>query len=382
MRQCNRIALVVVGVVLLFCNQVQGADVDRDETELQVLTYNVQFRDPVADLVRPGWPNTKARAEDIGRAIACYDIIALQEAFRTDRLNEIIQAAEAAGTQCGKPSRLPSGRIFDIAVGPVPRVSFPSFPENIAERFVKGAYNLVDGLFQNDTGAKALTDSGLVLLSRYPIVRIDRTGYHARAGYDAWARKGALHAMIQLSDRRLSPSTIDVFVTHLQAGHYPATRISQVDELARFIRQTHTYSPETPVLLMGDFNIKGENDDSGEDGDVRSQYALLNTTLHQAIPKLSDVWSYHHPAYPGFTNAKRKKRIDYIFMTEGPEMRSRMIEVNEFPVATPLNRSEPAPKHPVARIKEDKDTLSDHAAVEAHIVWIPRAPATRLSQGS
>jgi hypothetical protein len=63
-------------------------------------------------------------------------------------------------------------------------------------------------------------------------------------------------------------------------------------------------------------------------------------------------------------------------------MRSRMIEVNEFPVATPLNLSAQAPKPHVAGTEGDKDTLSDHAGIEARIVWVPQSPATRLSQGS
>jgi endonuclease/exonuclease/phosphatase family metal-dependent hydrolase len=194
-----------------------------------------------------------------------------------------------------------------------------------------------------------------------------------------------LHAVIQLADGDLSPSAIDVFVTHLQAGPHNTIRFRQVDQLTRFIQRTRTYCPETPILLMGDFNINGDksdSDDNGEDGDVRSQYSLLNATLRQAIPTLSDVWPYHQPAQPGFTNAKRKKRIDYIFLTEGPEMWSRTIEVNEFPVATPLNLSEPAPKQQVAGTEEDKETLSDHAGVEARIVWVPRASITRLSRGS
>jgi hypothetical protein len=66
----------------------------------------------------------------------------------------------------------------------------------------------------------------------------------------------------------------------------------------------------------------------------------------------------------------------------GPEMWSRMIEVNEFPVATPLNLSEQVPKHYVASTEEDKDTLSDHAGLEARIVWVPRTPVTSLAQGS
>src|ERR1051325_4356034 len=68
----------------------------REET-LKVLTYNVQFRPALADVLHPQWPNTSGRAQAIGRAIAQYDIVALQEVFRTARLNEIVSAANTTG---------------------------------------------------------------------------------------------------------------------------------------------------------------------------------------------------------------------------------------------------------------------------------------------
>src|SRR5262245_656916 len=87
---------------------------------LKVLTYNIQFRPAIADVIRPEWPNTSERAQAIGRAIAQYDIVALQEVFRTDRFNEIVSAANTAGLISGASSQLPSGRLFDVAIGPAP----------------------------------------------------------------------------------------------------------------------------------------------------------------------------------------------------------------------------------------------------------------------
>src|SRR5262245_28336335 len=44
-----------------------GFSLDDGETKLQILTYNTQFRDTIADVLAPGWPNTKGRAQAIGR---------------------------------------------------------------------------------------------------------------------------------------------------------------------------------------------------------------------------------------------------------------------------------------------------------------------------
>src|SRR5262245_26874116 len=103
------------------CIENSSSTLATPEETLKVLTYNVQFRPAIADVFRPAWPNTSERAQAIGHAVAQYDIVALQEVFRPDRLDEIVHAAELADTESGAASRLPSGHLFDVAIGPAPR---------------------------------------------------------------------------------------------------------------------------------------------------------------------------------------------------------------------------------------------------------------------
>ena len=327
------------------------ADIWReDDGELKVLTYNSQFRDAEADAFAPAWPNTKKRARAIGRTIACYDIIAIQEAFREDRRAQIIQAAEEAGVRCGTPSRLASGRIFDVATGPMVSPPLSYAPVRGIERAGKAIYNLIDYFIEADRHAVPVDSSGLLLLSRYPIIRVDDYTYNAKAGFDAWAKKGVLHAVVQRGERDVTDD-FDIFITHLQAGHYRKERLSQVQELANFIQMTRSTSPDRPVLVLGDFNINGN---SQKRSNVGSQYDFLDRTLREAVPTLIDLWPHYHTASLGYTNWRRDKRIDYIFLTEGVGVTSRAIAVNEFPTWE----------------KKGVPFLSDHAGMEASLAWV------------
>src|SRR5262245_31036359 len=163
------------------------------EETLKILTYNVQFRPAVADVFRPGWPNTSERAQAIGHAIAQYDIVALQEVFRPDRLDEIVQAAEHADVESGATPRLPSVHFFDIAVRPAPRRLFSpqmSVLQSMFRSLARTLYNLIDAIHDGDRRAKPIENSGLVVLSRYPIIQRDWLTYHHKGGIGAWASKG------------------------------------------------------------------------------------------------------------------------------------------------------------------------------------------------
>jgi endonuclease/exonuclease/phosphatase family metal-dependent hydrolase len=93
--------------------------------------------------------------------------------------------------------------------------------------------------------------------------------------------------------------------------------------------------------------------------DEPSAYVLLSNALHWAIPTLTDVWVSHHGTEPGFAKRESPKRIDYIFATEGPQISSTAIQVNEFRCASPLLTPVP---------KATKVYLSDHNGVEAALL--------------
>src|SRR5687767_12475132 len=126
----RRIATGAVHVLVLAGGLVAAgaagqARADDDGTTLRVASYNVQFVTPDLPLVGyllrewPGHkPNVTARAEAIATRLACFDIIALQETINDRRRRELFEALESAGRGCGKPSRLPSGRMFAVVDGP------------------------------------------------------------------------------------------------------------------------------------------------------------------------------------------------------------------------------------------------------------------------
>lgn len=334
------------------------------EETLKVLTYNVQFRPAVADVVQPEWPNTPERAQAIGLAIAQYDIVALQEVFRTDRLNEIVSTANTAAPISGSSSQLPSGRPFDVAIGPAPHRIFSSHAsvlQSLVGTVTRTLYNIVDTIREDNHQAKPVENSGLVILSRYPIVQQDWITYHHKSGVDAWANKGALHVAVQRGAMSSTNNILDVFVTHLQAGGTArrSERLGQVSELAQFIRTVHDAHPERPVLIMGDFNINGT---PTQEEDEPSSCRLLRNALRSAIPTLTDVWTLHHGTQPGFTKHESPKRIDYIFTTEGQRFSSIAIHVNEFRRVSPPLTPDP---------KATNVYLSDHNGVEATLRWLP-----------
>jgi len=73
-------------------------------------------------------------------------------------------------------------------------------------------------------------DSGLLVLSRHPIVRSAAEHYALRRGVDFWAAKGVVFACVK------TPSgLVNVYGTHMQAGAAPShqrARMSQSEQLA------------------------------------------------------------------------------------------------------------------------------------------------------
>lgn len=330
--------------------------------ELHVLTYNVQFRPSLADLLNPGWPNTQERAQAIGQAIAQYDIVALQEVFRHDRLNEILTAAEAHSIGEKKLSLLASGRFFDVAFGPAPRhlsQTHLTFPQLIFRKLRRVFSNFLAVFGNEDRQAKPLEDSGLVLLSRYPILCRDTHPYQTKAGVDAWTAKGILHVAVQRREKPGADDILDVFITHLQAGGkaYREERLAQVMELMQFIRTVHARTPQHPILLMGDFNINGS---ASLHKQLHSSYSLLRRLLQQADPTLTDVWFHHYPQASGFTKHIEPKRVDYIFVTEGYALSSLDAQVKEFSCC--------ADRVPDCQ-SPTQGYLSDHNGLEARLMW-------------
>lgn len=112
---------------------------------------------------------------------------------------------------------------------------------------------------KGETGYRAF-DSGLQILSDYPVIGVHRMAYpdFACAGYDCLANKGAVIVTLQLPG---AASPVDVITTHFNSRHssgvsdtrslYAYTR--QAELLADFVRQWH--NPAHPLIVAGDFNV-------------------------------------------------------------------------------------------------------------------------------
>ena len=97
--------------------------------------------------------------------------------------------------------------------------------------------------------------TGLGIASRAPLLRPGVRHYRPpHVGWDKLARKGTLHAQIDLDHG----PTFDLLNTHLQAGYDDAAiavRAAQLDELATLVREVG--DADRPFIVCGDFNING-----------------------------------------------------------------------------------------------------------------------------
>lgn len=179
---------------------------------LRVLSYNIQ-----------GLPLPKgidhSRYADIGRILreqrekgTAPHIVALQEAFH-GRTDELIRAAGYPHVRKG-----PGGR---------------------GTRF----------------------NSGLVILSEFPIVKHDTIVYSECTSWDCMARKGAQYARIELPG---APQPLEFYNTHMNSDvntdfwtpdeDAQWARLMQVQEVREFMWETKL--SQAPSIFPGDFNFK------------------------------------------------------------------------------------------------------------------------------
>ena len=149
---------------------------------------------------------------------------------------------------------------FDIICNQEVFEGFNSFKASLTSKateagFVDYAWATRPALFD-----KYVTDSGLIILSRYPIVESDSIVYYYNV-FDCWASsKGSVYAKIEVNGR-----FVHVFNTHMQASYYPTFdtyrkwinyRMYQSRQLAQFVdSKTKNMGPDDIIIVCGDFNI-------------------------------------------------------------------------------------------------------------------------------
>jgi sphingomyelin phosphodiesterase len=172
--------------------------------------------------------------------------------------------------------------------------------------------------------SKQVIDSGLLIISKYPIIATDSVRYSDGTSYDAFCAKGCLYAKVQV-DRN---SFVHVFATHLQASYGGVTardfevRVNQSKTLRNFIVKM-TSADDSPIFLLGDMNI----DSIGE----QDEYQTLIKTL--TIPGYSITDTLRVKGHPVTiadfrggelvedvltqdSDRQHPKSIDYVFIYE------------------------------------------------------------------
>ncbi len=105
--------------------------------------------------------------------------------------------------------------------------------------------------------SKQLIDSGLIILSRYPIISQQSINYNKGTGADGMCAKGVLYARVLLGEG--PDAYAHVFNTHLQSTTLdPISLRYRSDQLAMmgdFMQSILSGGDGQPVVVGGDFNI-------------------------------------------------------------------------------------------------------------------------------
>jgi endonuclease/exonuclease/phosphatase family metal-dependent hydrolase len=146
-------------------------------------------------------------------------------------------------------------------------------------------------------------DSGLLILSRYPILDTDSIVFSEGMNIDGWSTKGVLSALIEYNN-----SKILVITTHTQAEYdstnpkYFEIQQHQLQELSEFVKKKHLDNPEVPILLTGDFNVNSrvtpDSDGKEHSKNYQKTMEILNFEANDRQAEWIDLLYQkqgHHP---------------------------------------------------------------------------------------
>ncbi|WP_428305269.1 endonuclease/exonuclease/phosphatase family protein [Lacipirellula sp.] len=284
---------------------------------IRLLFYNTHLLPTIAQKVAGHRGQDDYRTAAIAAKLYRYDLIGLCEVFESRRRKEIVE---------------------------------------VVQRDSRNTFHVIE---QPKPWGRHLIGSGLMLLSRYPIVgephfityhhasRVVTNGWKA----DGFAAKGAIHAQLQV--REQPAAQLDCFLTHLESIS-PKARGEQIKELADFIAK-HAH-PERPAILIGDLNVAA--DAPGVPAADDSEYRQLTSKLAFGEQYFVDLWPAFHDTAGGTNDALAKehcRRIDYAFISP-PQPTGLTLEPTAIRV------------EPFLDAKVEQGSLSDHAALECNFV--------------
>jgi endonuclease/exonuclease/phosphatase family metal-dependent hydrolase len=159
-----------------------------------------------------------------------------------------------------------------------------------------------------------MTNSGLLVISRWPIIQREEIIYSACSGSDCIANKGALYLRIRLDENQ----DLDVFATHMNASDTGEIRVHQTKELAQFIR---VFSGRRPLILLGDLNTRPNSEIFAHLGglgirDSHDEFVAANPgippheRLGYTVDRARNPLAGKHPV---------SGKIDYVLVRDLPE---------------------------------------------------------------
>ena len=190
------------------------------ETYFNVLTYNVQMR-PVLD-------NNEYKAQRISPRLNQYDIVAVQESF-ANKTGLVAQCTH-------------------------------SYKEHFTDKYCP----------------LAIVDSGLSILSNYPVVRTKHEHFRLRAGLqDVVASKGILLTSISINGH-----IVDVYNTHMQASDGDDGHEARYDQALQMVEFVNRNSPAShSVLVVGDFNMSPMREYFASDKFISHHYRTVEIRI-------------------------------------------------------------------------------------------------------
>jgi endonuclease/exonuclease/phosphatase family metal-dependent hydrolase len=143
------------------------------------------------------------------------------------------------------------------------------------------------------------TNSGLWIFSKHPIVSSESIIFKNKSGIDAFSRKGALIAEVNVNG-----SAVQIAGTHLQNSGHPWIRQSQcVEFYNRLLKPFHKEG--VPQIVCGDFNINRKKEEEynfmlqtlrATDGELvgalQFSYDRLQNDLHVEAGQSQDLIDY------------------------------------------------------------------------------------------
>ena len=211
---------------------------------IRLLTYNFFCRPPPVNSNNGDYKDS--RLNDFLEQLQNFDIICFQELFTTlnNRKHKMIREGGKVGLKYYASPRVPS--FF----------------------------------------SKYLTDSGLLILSRYEIIENEFYEYFINLSGDAPSNKGILYTKIKIGNNFLF-----LFNTHLQSTYYDESqkkidctiqvRTAQTEELINFIYNKLLIIPRNEIIngcmiIAGDFNI-----DAHDNKFAKVKYKMPNYSISE-----------------------------------------------------------------------------------------------------